>query len=57
MRDIVNVSINVQGSSGSIAYGSSIYADNDSLDDGFIISQDGFLIEDYKLFYDGELHE
>ena len=57
MRDIVNVSINVQGSSGSIAYGSSIYADNDSLDDGFIISQDGFLIEDYILFYDGELHE
>lgn len=57
MRDIVNVSINVQGSSGNIAYGSSIYADNDSLDDGFIISQDGFLIEDYILFYDGELHE
>lgn len=57
MRDIVNVSINVQNASGSIAYGSSIYADNDLLDDGFIIDQDGFLIEDYILFYDGELHE
>lgn len=57
MRDIVNVSINILGASGGIAYGSSIYVNPDELDDGFIIDRDGLLIEDYTLFYDGELHE
>lgn len=57
MRDIVNVSINILGVSGGISYGSSIYLDPDEPDDGFIIDRDGLLIEDYTLFYDGELHE